>query len=244
VTYPPQPPQQPYAPPPAEHQQPSAVPQQQPYGPPPGGYAPGYPPVKPGTNGFAIASLVLGVVGGVLLSVVFGFVGLAQTRRTGQAGRGLALAGLALSAGWVVAGAIAVAVVLVTATDRNPTGQGTGKGSVSAFDLAVGDCLNGLKAGSNLSSLPRVPCTEPHEGEVFAVFDLPAGAYPGESRLADQARRQCADRFEGYAPSAVDDTSIELFFLHPTQLSWAQGDHEVTCVATDPNRKRTGSLKG
>ena len=65
--------------------------------PPPGGYpGPGYPPPpaqKPGTNGFAIASLIFGIIGGVLLGFIFGFIALSQTKRTGQNGRGLALAG-------------------------------------------------------------------------------------------------------------------------------------------------------
>ena len=74
-----------------------------PYGPPGSGY--GYPPpyaappaVPPGTNGMAVASLVLSLVWicglGSILAVIFGHIGLRQTNRTGQAGRGLAIAGL------------------------------------------------------------------------------------------------------------------------------------------------------
>jgi putative regulator of septum formation/uncharacterized protein DUF4190 len=250
---PPQPaPQQPYGQAP---QQPyGQAPQQSPYGPPPAYGAPtgygapppygAYPLPKPGFNGFAIASLVISVFGGVLLSVVFGIIALVQTRRSGQKGRGLAIAGLAISSLWLVGIAVGVIIAIASSADRDSTGNITAGGDVSAFDLKVGDCLNDLKEGQSITDLPAVPCAQPHEGEVFAVFDLPAGAYPGEAKVSDDAERECANRFEGYAPSSVDDTSIELFFLHPTQLSWAQGDHEVTCVATDPTKKRTGSLRG
>jgi hypothetical protein len=52
------------------------------------------------TNGFAIASLVIGALWmwwiGSVLAVVFGHVALNQIERTGQSGRGMAIAGLVL----------------------------------------------------------------------------------------------------------------------------------------------------
>lgn len=68
--------------------------------PPPYGYR---PPSGPGTNGMAVASLVLGAAGLILcgipgiLGVIFGHVALNQVQRTGEQGRGLALAGLIVS---------------------------------------------------------------------------------------------------------------------------------------------------
>ena len=61
------------------------------------------PYAAPGnTNGFAIASLVVSILGGWLpfigavLAIIFGIVGLNQTRARGERGRGLAIAGLAI----------------------------------------------------------------------------------------------------------------------------------------------------
>jgi hypothetical protein len=59
---------------------------------------------QPGTNGLAIASLILGLVGwvpcglGSILAVVFGFVARRQIRDTGRGsgGDGLAIAGIVL----------------------------------------------------------------------------------------------------------------------------------------------------
>jgi hypothetical protein len=52
----------------------------------------------PGTNGLAIASLTLGLLWvffiGSILAVILGHIALSQTRRSGQDGQGLALAGL------------------------------------------------------------------------------------------------------------------------------------------------------
>lgn len=47
------------------------------------------------TNTFAVLALVFGILGG-LLGVVFGHVALSQIKRTGEGGRGLAVAGLVL----------------------------------------------------------------------------------------------------------------------------------------------------
>jgi hypothetical protein len=59
-----------------------------------------------GTNGFAIASLVLGILWvywvGSILALVFGFVALSQIKQRGEGGRGLAIAGIVLGAVEVV----------------------------------------------------------------------------------------------------------------------------------------------
>lgn len=106
------------------------------YPPPPGGYGYqpqpgfGYPPpmggypTQQGTNGMAIASLVCSVIGpfvcgvATVLGLVFGFIGLHQIRTSGQQGRGMAIAGIIISALTVVAGVIIViALVLLAQAD-------------------------------------------------------------------------------------------------------------------------------
>ena len=80
--------------------------------PPPPSPAPVY--VQPqGTNGFAVASLVLGILWifwvGSVLALVFGFIALNQIRSGGdrQGGKGLAIAGIVL-------GCVGVAMLLLT----------------------------------------------------------------------------------------------------------------------------------
>jgi hypothetical protein len=99
-------------------------PQPSPYGnyppPQPGQYPPGYgqpPPYGPphrGTNGFAIASLVLGILWlywiGSILALVFGYIARGQIRQQGQSGDGMAIAGIVL--GWIGVGTLVLLIFL------------------------------------------------------------------------------------------------------------------------------------
>ncbi|WP_067531867.1 DUF4190 domain-containing protein [Nocardia crassostreae] len=94
------------------YQQPGAYPQ-------PGAYQPyGYQQQPMGTNGMAIASLIVSILGlstmlfcflpiGSLVGLILGAVGLNQVKQSGQDGRGLALGGI-----WVGAAGLAIGVVL------------------------------------------------------------------------------------------------------------------------------------
>ena len=105
-----------YPPPPAPPSTPIGVPTH-PAPPPPSVYAPG----PPTTNGFAIASLVLGIVGCAclafwILALVFGYMARSQIDQAHgrQSGRGMATAGIVL--GWVWAGLTLVYLVVVATT--------------------------------------------------------------------------------------------------------------------------------
>jgi peptidyl-prolyl cis-trans isomerase B (cyclophilin B) len=68
-----------------------------PYGPYPGYYGyPGYPPPPRSTNAMAIVSFVCAFVFAPL-GIIFGHISLSQIKRTGEEGRGLAIAGLVIS---------------------------------------------------------------------------------------------------------------------------------------------------
>ena len=71
------------------------------YAPPPYGQVPYAPYRQAGTDGFAVAALVFGILGG-WLAFVFGIIALSRIRRSGARGRGLAIAGMAVAAGWIV----------------------------------------------------------------------------------------------------------------------------------------------
>jgi hypothetical protein len=96
----------------------------QPYGqpvPPPGVVPPygqpygyGYPYALPRrTNGLAIASMVLGILWiywiGSILALVFGYIARNQIRERGEAGNGMAVAGIVL--GWVGVGFLVLGIV-------------------------------------------------------------------------------------------------------------------------------------
>ena len=83
---------------------------QQPYPPQPYGY--GYPPPRR-TNGLAIASMVLGILWlywiGSILALVFGYTAKKQIRERGEAGGGMATAGIVL--GWIGVGFLGLGLV-------------------------------------------------------------------------------------------------------------------------------------
>jgi hypothetical protein len=80
------------------------------------------PPVSARTNGFAIASLVLGLIWiywvGSILAIVFGHVAIRQIARSGdqESGRGMAIAGLILGYLGLAFGALMVVFVMAIAS--------------------------------------------------------------------------------------------------------------------------------
>jgi hypothetical protein len=212
--------------------------------PPPGGYppppsyypappyypAPGaYPPPAPGTNWWAVISLIFGLIGGVLISVVCGIVGLNRAKK-GQGGRGMAIAGLVLSGLWAL-GIVALVVFLVLFD----------KGTVSATEVKAGDCLKELPASGLVITVDTAPCGEPHAGEIFSVMTMPDGDFPGQFAI-EEYQNKCAPELADYSPGAAEDADVGLFVLYPSEDSWSQGDRTVTCIATTDS-PRTGALK-
>jgi Domain of unknown function (DUF4190)/Septum formation len=193
-------------------------------------------------NGFAIASLVFGICGGILLAIIFGIVALVQIKRRGQRGKGLAIAGLSLSAVWLVLIAIGVTVAILTEADRDRAGGIVSGGTVSINDLRLGDCVNDVQEGKVVAHLPAVPCNEPHDGEVVGVFDLPVGEFPGDSAVESQSEQGCSGRLASYAPGAVEDPAVNLLYYSPSKQNWDRNDHSVVCIAVTSTPK-TGSIK-
>jgi len=117
-----------------------------------------------------------------------------------------------------------------------------GKGTVTATDVKVGDCLKEIPGSTRVLTVDTVGCDQPHAGEVFAVLLMPEGDFPGQSAI-EAYQNKCEPELATYAPSAITDDSVQLYVLYPTAETWSQGDRAVTCVATlDP--PRSGSLKG
>ncbi|WP_345761891.1 DUF4190 domain-containing protein [Diaminobutyricibacter sp. McL0608] len=106
---------------------PPAVPSSQPVTPvgygqpiPPVGYG---QPVQPGTNVLAIISLVISILGFNVIAIILGAIGLSQIKRTGEKGRGLALAGIWIGAISIVLGIIIAIVFIVVLANVGITTQ-------------------------------------------------------------------------------------------------------------------------
>lgn len=230
------------------------------YPPPPPGYpaAGPYPTAPPpaGTSGFAITSLILGILplcAGVL-GVIFGVIALNQIKRTGQRGRGLAITGIACGSVWMVL--TAVVVILAAAHpsdhDRGPGRHGSdGSSSPSSIGsrYTVGDCYEQLNLSGNadddermVTSIKTVPCSAPHRAEVYDKLQMTGSAPLTDDELTQQGQR-CVDSLETYAPSAYRDDGVEVKYVYPLKREWATGDRTMVCVATF-SAERTGSIKG
>ena len=206
----------------------------------PGGSSCPAPPPSAPTSRWAIASFVFGLIGGFVLSVIFGIVALRRIPRLGQRGKPWAVAGLLLSALWVVGIAAAILIATLTGVDRDGDGRLTEPASISVFDVQVGDCLESVEADAQTSSLDGVPCSDPHVGEAVARFSLPEGAYPGDDAVLatgdDRCPQALAERVRPAQRQGLED-----FYLYPTQTSWEQqDDREIVCIALS-ERPRAGS---
>jgi Domain of unknown function (DUF4190)/Septum formation len=186
-------------------------------------------------SGFAIASLVLGIFGGIFLSVIFGIVALRRIRTRNLKGRGLAIAGLVLSGLWTLLIAVGLIVALATDAERDPSGRVREAGTESVFDLRVGDCVNDLEETTAEVSVEVVPCAQPHDAEVISSFELPEGDYPGEDSIFQVADRRCSRELGAVA-------SAEPFYFYPTEQSWGTGDRKVNCVALFSQPRRGSAV--
>ncbi|MEJ2273458.1 MAG: septum formation family protein [Woeseiaceae bacterium] len=138
-----------------------------------------------------------------------------------------------------------------TQADRDASGAIVSGGNLDAFTVQLGDCFNdtsapGADQSGEVTSLPGVPCAEPHDNEVYAVFDVDYESFPGDDAMAEQAFDECLARFEGFVGTVYEESQLDITMLYPSNESWGrQGDREVICAVYDMNMsKLTGSVEG
>ena len=123
----------------------------------------------------------------------------------------------------VVAAAVVALVVIAYAVLRG--------GSSSPAALAVGDCIDVPDAAA-MATIPNRPCTEPHDGEVFHLFEVTGvgGGYPSDPDWGALIYPVCDPAFERYTGTPVETrTDIDYLYLVPTEDRWTSGDRRVTC---------------
>lgn len=110
------------------------------------------------------------------------------------------------------------------------------------FALSVGDCLNET-AAADTSEVPIVDCSDQHDFEVYAEFEMRGGDFPGTPVLEAEAAETCSDEFGAFAGIAYEDSVLGITHYTPTEQSWVQNDDRlVTCLIGNPAGKTTGSL--
>lgn len=219
------------------------------FGPYVGGYGYGYPgsPFQR-TNSLATAALVTGLVG-----IVFGFAGpvavglgiaaLVQLKRRNESGTAQAVIGLILGSLQVLFWGMILIIAIASGGDEDyssgpsPTYDPNG---TYIIDLAVGECFDDV---ADPDEVERVPCAEPHDGELTSNVTLPDEPY-SENRVERAAEAACDREFGKYVGNSVDRSELRSEFWWPDEGSWEEGDRIVVCAAYGPGGdKLTGTVK-
>jgi len=131
-----------------------------------------------------------------------------------------------------------------TAAPSSTAGPERGSDDIIAEDLEVGDCLNDANLSGIVASVPVVPCSEPHDSETYAEFDLEDGPFPGKDAVNAQGDAGCVEAFTAFVGIAYNASKLDYSFYLPTETSWPQGDRRILCEVYDPKKQTTGTLKG
>jgi hypothetical protein len=117
---------------------------------------------------------------------------------------------------------------------------------VDVYKLEVGDCLGDVPEEGEFSTVPTVPCSEPHSEEVYAALTLPDedGDFPGIETTEAQADELCFAEFADFVGISYEESVLDFTYFYPTEETWRDGDRLVTCTIYDPGKEVTGSLRG
>ncbi|MFH9178283.1 DUF4190 domain-containing protein [Streptomyces albogriseolus] len=207
-------------------------------------YGPYGPRPPAAVNGVAIAALVFGVLCFLpAVGLLLGLIALSQTKRRGERGKGMAIAGVTLSS----LGLALWTVALVTG-GASAFWEGFRKGarSDSVLSLRTGDCFTspGGLEGWTTEAL-TVDCADEHDGEVFALVAVPGSDFPGDDSLVELSEDRCYERRSAYVMDGWSlPEEIGVYYFAPSEQSWSFGDRSVACVLGREDGSRfSGSLR-
>lgn len=187
------------------------------------------------TDGVAVATLVSGIIGVIPVTLVLGPLALIRIGRSGARGRALAIIGLVLAGLWTVAAALVAAAIITRPPPPKPVTL------PHVFSLRAGQCLN---SGANgISGLQVLSCSQAHDAEVFATFQVAGSHYPGAAPLQQQAREGCASRLSGYLNPQLSAASLAQSFVYPDAGAWSAGERTVVCTVRSTSGPLVGSVR-
>ena len=153
----------------------------------------------------------------------------------------------------VIYGVIALVVFggsVLFAARRDDSGAITGAGTLSVFDLQVGDCFDAAfdpNAYTEISEVRAIPCTEPHVYEMYSVAEYPQGEAPSgpEEDYTPWEQENCLGVFTSYVGIDYESSDYWISALVPTDESWSQGDNDLMCfLHNEDETPVTGSARG
>ena len=116
-------------------------------------------------------------------------------------------------------------------TVADEAAEETAPETVEAVNLKVGDCMADDPDAEEVSDVDVLPCTEPHDSEVYAAMDINADSYPGEEAVDTMAQEFCLAQFQPYIGTDYSVSALDIGYLTPTAMSWTLGnDREILCT--------------
>jgi hypothetical protein len=152
--------------------------------------------------------------------------------------------GLAVLAGIAAVVVIAGAVMAPASAARDVNGSIATEGVIDAFEIREGDCFNDQRGTTpdeeiELERVAAVPCSVPHDNEVYAVVHLEEPSFPGPEEMAALAANLCFARFDAFVGKAYEESVLDIFNLYPSKESWTRrGDREVVCALYHMNAEK------
>ncbi len=112
--------------------------------------------------------------------------------------------------------------------------------------LSVGTCIDWDEYDKAVDDEPfiRLRCVDPHDAEIYYLYDFPEGPYPGEDAVTEAMQERCNDEFWVYVGDGYDEESEQLntSTWWPTETGWGNGYRTGTCLlARADGGKLTGS---
>lgn len=140
----------------------------------------------------------------------------------------------------------------INSADRGDDGAIVSEGSLDVFALRVGDCTiddvgtADSEADESISSVKAVPCTEPHDNEFYAAFNLEHETFPGAEIIETEAAAGCLEQFAPALGIDFENSVLEYSYMYPTIESWEQNnDREVICMVYHmEGEKLVGNAQG
>lgn len=113
---------------------------------------------------------------------------------------------------------------------------------VGIFSLRAGDCIQELISGA-LANVNVVPCSTPHNIEVYASIPAVGDVYPGDQQIDWQATNGCAAQFTEFVGIPQSSSSLATGIIPPDQNAWSQNIRSIICVVHDPGGPSVGTLQ-
>ena len=184
---------------------------------------------------FAVAAFVVSLPGLAPIAAVLAVIGLRRIHRAASRGRALAYGALAISGLWVIA--IAVAAALVLDGEKQ---AGIGR-SVAIGQVAVQQCFDADLEAETMRVVTIADCAAEHSGEAYAKVKATLTGLSTEEK-GTAATQECATAFQQFVGKRYEQSSLDMYYVVLEDRAVADGN--VLCLLGMPGMKLTGTMRG